>query len=164
MHLEAVGLPSASSQSPLVAIRRRIERSVARISIRTAAAVLRAERFAIRQQAQRVDRALRTATARRIAQEVFAWATATRVNEPMLLLRSLATRPTWFRASDDEYFCAFGRRRSSVVARSMRDLEEVAAMIVRTETRITLGDVSMPVALDLQAYAERELQRLFASR
>lgn len=164
MHLEAVGLLSADSLSPLVAVRRRTERSPERISIRTAAAVLRAERFAIRQQAQRIDRALRTATARRIAHEVFDWATSTRLDEPMHLLRSLSARPTWFRASEDEYFCAFGRRRSSVVARSMRDLEEIAAMIVRTETRITLGDVSMRVALDLQAYAERELRRLFASR
>lgn len=139
----------------------RLTRRPSRICAATA--VLRAERTRTREFVRRVDRSLRTLTARRIAAEACSWASAqSLVSGSETLVQSLAGRASWMDLGGRQLACAFGRRRAIVTLPAVRNVAELASMIARTEVRIMLGDAPQAVVSDLQAFAERELQHCFA--
>lgn len=131
--------------------------------IEAATAILRAERMRIREFARRIDRSLRTQTARRIAAEACLWASEqSTISSCEILVQSLAGRASWMDLGGRKLSCAFGSRRAVVTLPAIRNVTELASMIARTEVRIMLGDAPQMVVADLQAFAERELQHCFA--
>lgn len=123
-------------------------------SARAAATVLRAERCCIQALAAHADRALRTQAARRCAAAAF---------ELAKLGRDLDTRPSWVQIDRRQYQFAFGGRRAVLTVPNTVRPEELAAMIARMEIRILLGDAGPELVTHLQAYAAREIERLFAA-
>ncbi len=111
----------------------------------------------IEELAERADRAMRTRAARTTAETVHAMLRAS--TDP---LESLATQRGWSRRNDREYVCAFGGRTSTLNVPTVWDTEQLARLITRIEVNVFLGGGADDLLLrELQALAQRELQRLF---
>lgn len=107
--------------------------------------------------AQRTDRALRTREARNTAESVFGM-----VRSEDEALNLLAHRRGWTRRADREFVCIFGDRTSTLNIPSAHDDEQLARLITRVEVNVFLGGGADDLLLrELQALAQRELQRLF---
>lgn len=107
--------------------------------------------------AARADRAMRTRAARTTAETVHAMLSAS--TDP---LASLATQRGWSRRNEREYVCAFGGRTSTLNVPASWDTEQLARLITRIEVNVFLGGGADDLLLrELQALAQRELQRLF---
>jgi hypothetical protein len=107
--------------------------------------------------AQRADRAMRTRAARMTAEAVHAMLRASA--DP---LEALATQRGWSRRNDREYVCAFGGRTSTLNVPAAWDTEQLGRLITRIEVNVFLGGGADDLLLrELQALAQRELQRLF---
>jgi hypothetical protein len=124
------------------------------VDVRCAAIVLRAERHGIRALATHADRALRTQAARRCAASAF---------EVARDIHGLESRPAWSQLDRSHYAYTFGGRRAVLTLPNAVTTEELAAMIARMEVRILLGDAGAELVTHLQAFAARELERLFAA-
>jgi hypothetical protein len=107
--------------------------------------------------AARTDRALRTSTARNTAQAVF-----TLIQSSPDILSALSTQRGWSRRGEREFVCAFGGRTSTLNVPATWDAEQLARLITRIEVNVFLGGGADDLLLrELQALAQRELQRLF---
>lgn len=107
--------------------------------------------------AARADRAMRTRAARTTAETVHAM-----LRDNTDPLASLATQRGWSRRNDREYVCAFGGRTSTLNVPTTWDTEQLARLITRIEVNVFLGGGADDLLLrELQALAQRELQRLF---
>ena len=123
-------------------------------SARAAVTVLRAERTGLQALAAHADRSLRTLAARRCAAAAF---------EVARRGQDLESRPAWVQLDRQTYQFAFGGRRAVLNVPNAVQPEELAAMIARMEIRILLGDAGAELVTHLQAYAAREIERLFAA-
>ena len=107
--------------------------------------------------ALRADLAMRTRAARTTAESVH-----TMVSSSPDVLESLSTQRGWSRRNDREYVCAFGGRTSTLNVPAAWDNEQLARLITRIEVNVFLGGGADDLLLrELQAMAQRELQRLF---
>lgn len=112
----------------------------------------------IEELAERTDRAMRTSVARNTAESVYTLVTTN--DAP---LAKLATQRGWTRLNDREYVCAFGGRTSTLNVPASYTPEQLAHLITRIEVNVFLGRGADDLLLrELQALAQRELQRLFA--
>ncbi|HUR80159.1 MAG TPA: hypothetical protein VM733_05305 [Thermoanaerobaculia bacterium] len=108
--------------------------------------------------AGRTDRALRTRGARNTAEAVFHL-----VRSTDNVLDALARQRGWQRRADDEFVCSFGGRTSTLNVPAHYDVEQIARLITRIEVNVFLGGGADDLLLrELQAMAQRELERLFA--
>jgi hypothetical protein len=123
-------------------------------SAHAAATVLRAERVGLPALAAHADRSLRTLAARQCAAAAFELARQG---------RALQSRPAWVQVDRRSYQFQFGGRRSVLTVPNEVTPVELAAMIARMEIRILLGDAGPELVTHLQAYAAREIERLFAA-
>jgi hypothetical protein len=117
--------------------------------------------------ARRADRAMRTFSARDIAESTY-----TTVRDALLsaeagdaetrVLNALATRRGWKRRNDLEFVCAFGDRTSVLNVPRPFQAEQFARLITRIEVNVFLGGGTADALLrEFQSLAQRELQRLF---
>jgi hypothetical protein len=107
--------------------------------------------------AERTDRAMRTFAARTTAEAAYHL-----VRSGDHVLDALATQRGWSRRSDREFVCAFGDRTSTLNIPEHYDPEQLARLITRVEVNVFLGGGADDLLLrELQAMAQRELQRLF---
>ena len=107
--------------------------------------------------AERTDRALRTSNARSTAESVFS---LLRSNTDPLV--GLASRRGWAQRSEREFVCVFGERSSTLNVPAGYDAQQLARLITRIEVNVFLGGGADDLLLrELQAMAQRELQRLF---
>ena len=108
--------------------------------------------------AERTNRALRTRQARNTAESVYAL-----VRSSTDALDALASHRGWIRTAPDEFVCAFGARTSTLNVPNTYDLEQLARLITRIEVNVFLGGGADDLLLrELQALAQRELERLFS--
>ena len=108
--------------------------------------------------AERADRAMRTSAARNTAQAVY-----TLVSTSDAPLTKLSAQRGWTRRNDREYVCAFGGRTSTLNVPASYTPAQLAHLITRIEVNVFLGRGADDLLLrELQALAQRELQRLFA--
>ena len=108
--------------------------------------------------AERADRAMRTFAARNTAHSVYDFV---RSNSGSVL-DSLATLRGWSRRGEREFVCAFGGRSATVALPRSFDAEQTARLITRTEVNVFLGGGADDILVrELQALAQRELERLF---
>ena len=108
--------------------------------------------------AARADRAMRTSAARNTAHAVYAFVR----DHQGRVLDSLATLRGWSRRNDREFLCAFGGRSAIVALPTSFDDEQTARLITRTEVNVFLGGGADDLLMrELQAMAQRELERLF---
>lgn len=107
--------------------------------------------------AERADRAMRTFAARNTAQSVYEF--VRRNPDPVEVLGTLRG---WTRRSEREFVCAFGGRSATVALPRSFDSEQTARLITRTEVNVFLGGGTDDLLVrELQALAQRELERLF---
>jgi hypothetical protein len=108
--------------------------------------------------AERTDRAMRTRVARSTAETIFTLLQSS--SDP---LDALSGHRGWTRRNPAEFVCAFGQRTSTLNIPVTYDLEQLARLITRIEVNVFLGGGADDLLLrELQALAQRELQRLFA--
>lgn len=117
--------------------------------------------------ADRADRAMRTMSARRAAEETYglmlgANSLATHDRRDALL-SDLATRRGWHRQSERHFVCTFGVRTGTLTVPSPFDAIQLIRLITRVEVNVFLGDSNPAVLADLQALAQRELHQLIAA-
>lgn len=107
--------------------------------------------------AERADRAMRTFAARNTAQSVY-----TLVRNSSSVLDELATMRGWTRRGAQDFVCSFGGRSATIaIPRTFSPLE-LARLITRTEVNVFLTTGTDDLLMrELQALAQRELQRLF---
>jgi hypothetical protein len=111
----------------------------------------------LEQLAERADRAMRTFAARNTAQSIY-----TLVRNSPNVLDDLATLRGWSRRGDRDFVCSFGGRSATIaIPRAFNPLE-LARLITRTEVNVFLTTGADDLLMrELQALAQRELQRLF---
>jgi hypothetical protein len=125
--------------------------------------VLRGERAGIHSLAARADRSLRTLAARQCAASAYDFVQLARITSTDRAIdQFMRSRPAWTRLGDQQFACAFGGRRSVLTVRPETAVEDLAAMLARTEVRVLLGDADSDFVTHLQTFAARELQRLLA--
>ncbi|HVG24487.1 MAG TPA: hypothetical protein VND45_10060 [Thermoanaerobaculia bacterium] len=107
--------------------------------------------------AQRTDRALRTSGARRTAESVYEL-----MRSSIDPLETLSRQRGWSRRAERVFVCSFGGRTSTLDVPRVYDAETLARLITRIEVNVFLGGGADDLLLrELQAMAQRELQRLF---
>ena len=107
--------------------------------------------------AERADRAMRTFAARNTAHSVF-----TLVSGASDILEALEHWRGWSRRNEREFVCAFGGRSATLAVPRPFDPETMAKLITRTEVNVFLaGGADDLLVRELQALAQRELERLF---
>lgn len=108
--------------------------------------------------AERADRAMRTYAARNTAHSVYDFVRS----HSGSVLDSLATLRGWSRRGEREFVCAFGGRTATVALPRSLDAEQAARIITRTEINVFIaGGADDLLVRELQALAQRELERLF---
>ncbi len=114
--------------------------------------------------AHRADRAMRTMSARRAAEETYSLMQATEPRESAdraeALLAALAARRGWQRHDERQFVCTFGGRRGTLTVPSPFDAIELIRLIMRVEINVFLGDSDPVILADLHSLAQRELQML----
>jgi hypothetical protein len=120
----------------------------------------------IEELARRADRAMRTFSARDIAESTYAT-----VHDALLsaedgdaetrVLNALATRRGWTRKNAGEFTCAFGNRSSVLTVPRPFQSEQFARLVTRVEVNVCLGGTDDALVREFQSLAQRELQRLF---
>ncbi|HEX8169451.1 MAG TPA: hypothetical protein VF824_02795 [Thermoanaerobaculia bacterium] len=106
--------------------------------------------------AGRADRAMRTRAARATADAIYA---LTRTDD---LLDALSRHRGWSRRGEREFVCSFGGRSAVMAVPRTYDREVLARLITRTEVNVFLGGGADDLLIrELQALAQRELERLF---
>lgn len=108
--------------------------------------------------ANRADRAMRTTSARRAAEETFQLLRANEGRES--LLAALAVRRGWQRQNERTFVCTFGGRKGTLTVPSPFDTVQLIQLITRVEINVFLGDSDPVVLADLHALAQRELHQL----
>src|SRR5688572_22954243 len=117
--------------------------------------------------AHRADRAMRTMSARRAAEEIYSLmvASVSRTDDGANeLLSALATRRGWRRLDERQFVCVFGTRKGTLTVPSPFDAMQLIRLITRVEINVFLGDSDPLILADLHALAQRELQLLCASQ
>jgi hypothetical protein len=109
--------------------------------------------------ANRADRAMRTMSARRTADETYQLMRAA-PDEREALLATLAARRGWQRQDERTFACTFGARRGTLTVPIPFDAVQLIRLITRVEINVFLGDSDPEVLADLQALAQRELHQL----
>ena len=120
----------------------------------------------IEELARRADRAMRTFSARDIAESTY-----TTVRDALLsaeagdaetrVLKALATRRGWTRKNDVEFVCSFGNRTSVLNVPRPFQSEQFARLVTRVEVNVFLGATDDALVREFQSLAQRELQRLY---
>jgi hypothetical protein len=124
----------------------------------------------LRHQSERIDRTMRTFTARRtaesahdlVAEAMHRASGASAAAQQEAILETLAARVAWTRTGPRELVCTFGRRSATLNVPSPFDPQQFAALIARVEVNVYLGDSSDELLRELQSLAQRELHLLFA--
>src|SRR5688572_2025777 len=117
--------------------------------------------------AHRADRAMRTMSARRAAEETYGLMVATdfRAGDGAeRLLSALESRRGWRRQDERQFICVFGARKGTLTVPSPFDAMQLIRLITRVEINVFLGDSDPAILADLHALAQRELQLLCASQ
>lgn len=100
---------------------------------------------------------MRTFAARSTAHSVFEL-----VRTSPSVLDELATLRGWSRLGDQDFVCAFGGRSATIAIPRAFPPQDLARLITRTEVNVFLsGGGDDLLVRELQALAQRELQRLF---
>ena len=117
--------------------------------------------------AHRADRAMRTMSARRAAEEMYGLMLAATSGGSQdgagALLSALAARRGWRRHDEANFVCTFGTRKGTLTVPSPFDAIELIRLMTRVEINVFLGDSDPAILADLHALAQRELQLLMAS-
>jgi hypothetical protein len=113
--------------------------------------------------AQRADRAMRTMSARRAAEETHMLMLAAGVDGKANLLSALAARRGWQRQGERDFVCVFGDRKGTLTVPSPFDAVQLIGLIARVEINVFLGDSDPVILTELHALAQRELQLLLAA-
>lgn len=100
---------------------------------------------------------MRTFAARSTAHAVFSLV----LSSPNVL-DELATLRGWSRLGERDFVCAFGGRSATIAVPRAFPQQDLARLITRTEVNVFLsGGTDDLLIRELQALAQRELQRLF---
>lgn len=116
--------------------------------------------------AHRADRAMRTMSARRAAEETYALMVATDLggdDGAARLLSALESRRGWQRQDERQFTCVFGARKGTMTVPSPFDAMQLIRLITRVEINVFLGDSDPEILADLHSLAQRELQLLTES-
>jgi hypothetical protein len=119
--------------------------------------------------AERADRAMRTFNARNTAEMVHtairAAVTANGTGDlESSALSALSERRGWHQSADHEFVCSFGKRKATLAIPTPFDPHQLTRLVTRVEINVFLGGGSDDTLLrELQALAQRELERLFAA-
>ena len=117
--------------------------------------------------AHRADRAMRTMSARRAAEEMYGLMVASTAGAPHdpagALLSALAARRGWRRRDEANFVCTFGTRKGTLTVPSPFDATQLIRLVMRVEINVFLGDSDPAILADLHALAQRELQLLLAA-
>ena len=108
--------------------------------------------------ANRADRAMRTTSARRTAEETYQLLLSNEGRDN--LLTTLAVRRGWQRQDERTFVCMFGTRRGTLTVPEPFDALQLIQLITRVEINVFLGDSDPVVLADLHALAQRELHQL----
>lgn len=116
----------------------------------------------IQSMATRADRSMRTFAARTIAE---------RTHEKLGHLQSeeeffeaLGSLRPWQRVDDTHFRCSFGERDVTITVPTPFSAAAMLRLIVRTEVNVCLGDADPTLLAGLHAIAQRELERLGATK
>jgi len=116
--------------------------------------------------AERADRAMRTYSARNIAESAYALVrdallSAEEGDAETRVCNALAARSGWKRLNERDFVCTFGDRSAVLTVPRPFDAQQMAQLITRVEVNVCLGrDAAHPMLRELQSLAQRELQRL----